>query len=485
MNIALIVIDTLRYDYIGANGNTWIETPNIDRFAAQAWAFDRAFCASFPTIPYRTDVITGQYGGPFHPWQPLRHERQTLPSTLAERGYATQLIHDTPHLVNGGHNFDWPFHAWTFIRGAEVDRDWIDDSAAWPDNWCHQPMFACLGENVARSGLLQTYARANRNRKKPEDWNCAKLFRSAAQFLKDNAQRENFFLWVDCFDPHEPWDAPPEFMKKYDSRPDYDGRVDPRSFFGGRNNKDLPDAAKEHIKAQYPAKLTWMDHCFGQFLDALKSTGLDRNTAVILTGDHGTNVGERGTFGKGQPVREAEAHVPLFIRMPDGDAGRSDVIVQPQDFFSTILAILGEPEPEGIEGYDILTPARRGEAGQRQLALAGGSLERWNQAGQNPHFVLFTAFDKTYSLEVAAKPEHSRLARLGSLDYVEQAHPEVVTQMHAAAIDELERRGTDPGLIAWLRNGGEGELPANAQYWDGYPGPAGFRPYFSKLYTGS
>ena len=66
MNIALVVIDTLRYDYIGANGNTSIETPNIDRFAAKAWAFDRAFCASFPTIPYRTDVITGQYGGPFH-----------------------------------------------------------------------------------------------------------------------------------------------------------------------------------------------------------------------------------------------------------------------------------------------------------------------------------------------------------------------------------------------------------------------------------
>ena len=184
-------------------------------------------------------------------------------------------------------------------------------------------------------------------------------------------------------------------------------------------------------------------------------------------------------------MREAEAHVPLFIRMPDGDTGRSDVIVQPQDFFSTILAILGEAEPEGIEGCDILTPARRGEAGQRQLALAGGSLERWNQAGQNPHFVLFTAFDKTYSLEVAAQPEHSRLARLGSLDYVEKAHPEVVTQMHAAAIDELQRRGTDPELIAWLRNGGEGELPTNAQYWDGYPGPAGFRPYFSKLYTGS
>ena len=63
MNLVYIVIDTLRYDYIGANGNDWIETPNIDRFASKALAFDYAFCASFPTIPYRTDVITGQYGG--------------------------------------------------------------------------------------------------------------------------------------------------------------------------------------------------------------------------------------------------------------------------------------------------------------------------------------------------------------------------------------------------------------------------------------
>ena len=78
MNLAYIVIDTLRYDYIGANGNDWIETPNIDRFASKALAFDYAFCASFPTIPYRTDVITGQYGAPIHPWKPLRHERQNL-----------------------------------------------------------------------------------------------------------------------------------------------------------------------------------------------------------------------------------------------------------------------------------------------------------------------------------------------------------------------------------------------------------------------
>ncbi|MYF99260.1 sulfatase [Candidatus Poribacteria bacterium] len=483
MNVAFIVIDTLRYDYIGANGNDWIETPNIDRFASKAWAFDRAFCASFPTIPYRTDVITGQYGAPFHAWKPLRHERQTLPRTLAKEGYATQLLHDTPHLVNGGHNFDWPFHAWTFIRGAEVDRDWIMDHVPMPDNWVKEPLFDCLDDGAFKSNMLRSYARANRNRKTLADWNCAKLFNTAAQFLKDNAKRENFFLWVDCFDPHEPWDAPPEFMKKYDKRPSYDGNIDPRSL-GGRNKNVLSDVAKQHIKDQYAAKLTWMDHCFGEFVDALEATGLDKNTAVILTGDHGTNVGERGSFGKGQPVREQEGHVPLFVRLPEGDTGRSNVIVQPQDFFPTILNILGIDRPDGLEGHDFLTPARENGSGEREIALSGGSIQNWTQAGKRNKGILFTAFDQDWNIEVSAKPENSRLIKLGSIEYVQDQHQDVVAKLHAAAVEEISKRGIDPALMKWLRSGGEAEFPSGCSFFDGYPGPEGYSAYFGRLYPG-
>ena len=233
MNIVLIIIDTMRYDYIGANGNDWIETPNLDRLSAQSWCFDRAFAASFPTIPYRTDVMTGKYGSPFHTWKPLPFDTRSLPSVLGEAGYATQLIHDTPHLVNGGHAFDYPFHTWTFIRGAEVDRAWMDDEAQWPSNWCRDPLFDVLGEDADLTKHNYTYARTNRGRTNLDDWNCAKLFNTAAQFLRDNARRENFFLWIDCFDPHEPWDVPPAFMLKYDKTPGYDGRLDPRAFQGG------------------------------------------------------------------------------------------------------------------------------------------------------------------------------------------------------------------------------------------------------------
>ncbi|MFW6438136.1 MAG: sulfatase-like hydrolase/transferase [Armatimonadota bacterium] len=62
MNFVIVIIDTLRYDHIGAHGNDWISTPNLDRLAAESWVFDNAYAASFPTIPHRWDVITGRYG---------------------------------------------------------------------------------------------------------------------------------------------------------------------------------------------------------------------------------------------------------------------------------------------------------------------------------------------------------------------------------------------------------------------------------------
>ena len=113
MNFIVITLDTLRYDFVGANGNEWIQTPTLDRFAQQATCFDRTYAGSFPTVPYRTDVFTGRFGEPFHPWAPLSWEAITLPEVLRNAGYVTMLIHDTPHLVNYGFGFDRPFRPCT------------------------------------------------------------------------------------------------------------------------------------------------------------------------------------------------------------------------------------------------------------------------------------------------------------------------------------------------------------------------------------
>ena len=479
MNIIIVVVDTLRYDYIGANGNRWIRTPNMDRLAAESLVFDFSFTASYPTIPHRTDAMTGCYGGPFHPWAPLRFDAVTLPETLAAAGYCTQLIHDTPHLVNGGHNFDWPFHAWTFVHGAEVDRPWIDDSTGWPDNWALDPLFDFAGDGTPWPDMVQTYARANRKRRAPEDWNCARLFLTACRWLRDNASRRNFLLWVDCFDPHEPWDAPPEFMRIYDADPGYDGRIDPRSF-AARNHEDISEGARERVAAGYAAKVSWVDHWLGRLLDTLDETRLADSTAVLLTADHGTNVGERHRFGKDYPVREQVGRTPFMVRVPDGESGRTDIIVQPQDIFATVTGLVGLPAPADVPSHDVLALARQGGEGPRRVALAGMRADHWQGDAQK---ILFTAFDREWCLEAAARPERSRLTRLGSLEDVSADHPSVRAELHAGALDEIERRGTDPALMRWLRSGGEADWPTECRFWDGYPGPPGFVPYFQRLYA--
>jgi arylsulfatase A-like enzyme len=475
-------MDTLRYDYIGAHGNDWIETPNLDWLAAESWVFTNSYASSYPTIPHRTDVMTGRYGDPFHAWVPLPFGVPTLPEALARLGYCTQLIHDTPHLVNGGHNFDFPFHSWTCVRGAEVDRSWITGQLEIPDNWARDPLFDDQPdappppEFPNREYLVvDTYVSTNRGRKRHEDWNCAQLFLTVREFLKDNASRDNFFLWVDCFDPHELWEAPPDYMLKYDSTPGYDGRVDPRIFSEWRNSK-LTQAAANRIRAGYAAKVSWVDHWFGTMLDTLEEMKLKDKTAIIVTSDHGTNDGNAHGFGKRVPPREAEAHTPFIVFVPGSGHGSSDIIVHPQDVFATVMGIAGSRAPAGMDSHNVLVQAQEGRGGARDIAIAGRP--------PSERSFLFTAFDGEWCLDVAARPDECRLVRMGETDDVASANAEAVQRLSEAAISEYERRGADPAVVHWLRAEGKASFPKNIIPHRFFPPPAGFQVYFMRLYHG-
>ncbi len=478
MNFVIVIVDTLRYDHIAAHGTDWLQTPNMDRLAAESWDFHNAWSASYPTIPHRTDALTGQYGAPFHKWAPLRHDRITLPNWLHEQaGYATQLIHDTPHLVNGGHNFDWPFNAWMQIRGAEVDRPWIDDSRDWPPNFARDPLFDFVEREAQTLKLFPTYVRANRLRESHADWNCARLFTTAASWLRDNASRDHFLLWVDCFDPHEPWDVPPEFATLYDDDPDWDGRIDPRAFLV-RDTCGAPEEACSRVSALYSAKASWVDHWLGRLLEALDETGLADNTALLLTADHGTALNERGRFGKTAPVQEQEGHVPFLVRLPGGEGGDSDIVVQPQDIFATITDLAGIELPEGVESFNVVDDAQSGPGNREVAASATAATPHWPEQP-----ILFSVFDGQWCLEYALRSEDTRLCRMGSVEDVADDHPDVVRCLRAAGLDEIERRGIDDDLLDWLRGEGSCDFPEDAIFWDGYPGPEGYTPYFNRLWT--
>jgi arylsulfatase A-like enzyme len=463
MNIVFLVIDTLRYDYIGANGNDWIETPNLDALAHESWVFDRAYAASFPTLPHRRDVLTGRYGGPFHGWGPLPYGQPTMPRALAEAGYATQLIHDTPHLINNGNGYDVPFQAWTFIRGGEVDRPWIDDSAdPYLPNWGRDKVFDFLGDPTLAEDpnhYIRTYVRANRGRRRHEQWNAARLFRTAADFLRDNARREKLLLWVDSFDPHEPWDAPPEYVLMYDDTPGYDGRIDPRGLVGQGRANLTPEAARR-IAAWYAAKVTWVDRWLGEVLLALDETGLSEETALILTSDHGTNIGPAEGFGKRFPVGESVAHVPLMIRAPGRGVGRCDAWAQPQDITATMLALAGLEPPADLPGEDLLKVAAAGE-GRRELALTGRPLQSTFEVEPEAR-TLFTVFADDWCLQWAADPADCHLVSLGDGKDVAAEHPRLVEDLWRRGLDELLARGVPEPVADWLGARGRGDFPADA-----------------------
>jgi arylsulfatase A-like enzyme len=106
MNVIWIMMDSLRYDHLGANGNSWIKTPGLDAFAGKSLVCDRAFQLSFPTIPNRTDLFTGRYTFPRRGWTVLPKEEVTAAQRFAKLGMHTQMFFDTYHLKNNGYNFD-------------------------------------------------------------------------------------------------------------------------------------------------------------------------------------------------------------------------------------------------------------------------------------------------------------------------------------------------------------------------------------------
>ena len=177
----------------------------------------------------------------------------------------------------------------------------------------------------------------------------------------------------------------------------------------------------------------------------------------------GAHVPDLADADCGKPIGGAPARGPAHSRIGISEVGIPELAT-------------AEPEADlGIRAsreWDTSCPCYSWLRNSATFPRRAGSRLRWSR-----FFGQVVKVDSRTEQEAPRWPEGDggshRSSRHG-------AHPEIVTEMYAAAIDELERRGTDPGLIAWLRNGGEGELPANAQYWDGYPGPAGFRPYFFK-----
>ena len=202
----------------------------------------------------------------------------------------------------------------------------------------------------------------------------------AAKWLERNYRREKFFLWVDTFDPHEPWDAPKWYVEKYD--PGYKGEEVIYPVYGNCNY--LTEAELKHIRALYAAEVTLVDRWVGMLLQKIEDLGLFDNTAVIFTSDHGFYLGEHGLVGKAiisenlfeyVPLYEEVARIPLLIWLPGlKKSFRCSSFVQPPDLTATILDIAGVKKSKRIQGKSLLPVIEGKESILRDIAVSSPSL---------------------------------------------------------------------------------------------------------------
>lgn len=348
LNLIVIIADTWRADHLGCYGNKRVKTPNLDEFASQAVLFESCYADGLPTIPARRVYFTGKSILPDSLWCPLAQDVVTLARVLKKHKYTTGFIADTYHYFKPNMNFHRGFDSWQWIRGQETDR-WRSGPKAGFDPAKHIP--AHLRNPRYDANMLQ-YWMNTLDRKKEEDYACARTCRAAMRWLEENASNRPFMLWIDTFDPHEPWDAPRRFQKMY-----YDRYPFERTLFGyGVRNRDIRADDLPWIKALYAAEVSFTDMWIGRLIEHIDRMGLRDDTIVVFSTDHGTHLGEEGFVQKhAELLNSCVARLPLIIRHPDRRfAGkRVGQLVSAIDYMPTFLSLLGITDHRGMDGLSM------------------------------------------------------------------------------------------------------------------------------------
>lgn len=466
-NVILINADTYRYDNLFDRAAVPVTTPNLDAFAERAVSLSHFYAGSFPTIPERTDLISGRYAWPWYPWQPLA-EKNRMPQLLNQHGYVTQLICDCPHLFNAG--FNQAFNAAYHVRGQEGDMPFLHMND--PIETVMPPEKTRTGHHFQDRNLVDLHRWTNRYWRCEEDTFPPRTAGRAVRWLEENRQHRPFLLWVDFFDPHEPWDPPEYMVKKYD--PSYEGTPMMHPNYGKAS--DYTAGELRNLRAHYCAEAELVDRWVGRILQKIDDLDLWDTTVVIFTTDHGMSLGEHNRTGKSNinkhddrlwPLYPEIAHIPLLIAAPGLPRGAAvDILAQPADILPTLIELNGldvaPPDPfQGSSFASALsvgarTPSRDFVVSGSYLRLRDGKLpptavtpmvytHRWAYAPFGPG-------DAPYGSDEVSPAYHtSELFDLDDDPYgernVAQEHPDIVEEMHDKLIRWLEEIGAPDEAI--------------------------------------
>jgi arylsulfatase A-like enzyme len=365
MNVIVICSDTFRHDHLGFLKKQPTFTPNLDRFASESAHFSDFWLCSFPTLVNRMDVFTGRYAFPLFKWGPLPQQFPVLAEVFTRHGFETALISDNPHMNRPDFGFGRGFGFVKAVPGQIHDKFQPKST----------PMIdlPCPVEKLGMEQERLDQYRRNAWWYRQEGVTTTELvFREAMEWF--TRPRKKFFLWIDAFDPHDPWDAAEAFQKFHPLNPQGDAVIWPKP---GVADFYSP-ADLENIRSLYRAEVSQTDYWFGRLFDLLRDRDLLGQTAVVFCSDHGYYLGEHNIVGK--PVRLAErtaiyeelGHLPLLVRHPQRLAAGQTLrgLCQPPDLFATALELAQIPRVPWAQGHSLVARLA-GEPDPQQFAIGG------------------------------------------------------------------------------------------------------------------
>jgi arylsulfatase A-like enzyme len=443
-NILFIMVDEMRWDAMSCAGHPIVKTPHLDRLAAGGTRFEAAYTCAPVCVPSRYSFFTARYAhvhGSLGNEQPTRPGELFLPAILRHQGYQTAIsgkLHFLPQDQEHGFNLFWSYgnegpgilQSWPqYLRQKHGDNAKRLLDQPYPDD--------PLGRDIARLPYPK------------EDMQSFWITDRAMQFLDERDQQKPFFLFVSYLDPHSPSHLAEPYWSMFDPdgmpRPEIPDTIKKEraaaiaaGAWGPGPARSLIDDERmaQILTATYYAKVKVVDDNVGRLLAKLEQQGLDRNTIVVFTADHGNMLGDRGRWFKSL-MYDGSSRIPLLIKAPAASplaASFNQGKVVPQlveniDVMPTLMEMAGSPLPAqpGFQGQSAVELVAGRDASWQNVAFAGLG----TQMIRTPHYKLIKNRDAWELYDMVQDPRETRDL---------SADP-----AHAAALGDLQSR-----LEAWL-----------------------------------
>lgn len=409
-NVLFILVDDLK-PALGAFGDPYAISPNIDALAARGTRFEHAYANQAVCAPSRINLMTGTRStstGIYHFGMDLRDyipNAVTLPERFKQAGYHTEAIGKVYHVGHGSNDdpASWsiPSHKDKVVEyllrestgGQPTREEALFYEVPIPDG---QDVFA-YARTLQRGAAFEA----------PDVPDDAYADGRVARYAADRLARlkdaeEPFFLAVGFARPHLPFSVPKKYWDLYDPQrlplPDREVLPEGAPKFAGKiggeivaykpvpegPGKDYPEALKRRLMHGYYAGVSYVDAQIGYLLDALEAQGLRDDTIVVLWGDHGYHLGDHGLWTKHTNYEQAVRQAMILAGPGTGGAARApDHVVETVDLYPTLLELAGISMPNGAQRVDgeSIVPVLRGQpAGLENFAYH--SFNRPDRIGQ-------------------------------------------------------------------------------------------------------